>query len=145
MQVARWVYVALLVTMATGQLVDFPAFRDIIHTYDFAPEPLMDATAVLLIGGEAGAAGLLARRSTAVLGGLLMLVVALAWSLLAVQAFARGLELENCGCFGRFLAQELRWWVLLQDAVWLAAAVLLVRRQLSSWARRLVTGPVAVR
>lgn len=33
--------------------------------------------------------------------------------MLGLQAFLRGLALENCGCFGVHLAQPLRWWVLL--------------------------------
>lgn len=49
------------------------------------------------------------------------------WSALAVQAFARGLAVENCGCFGVHLGQSLRWWVLLEDAEFVA---------LAAWVRR---------
>lgn len=55
-------------------------------------------------------------------GSLLALAVAMIWSALAVQAFARGLAVENCGCFGVHLGQSLRWWVLLEDAEFVALA-----------------------
>ena len=69
---------------------------------------------------------LLPRRAVRT-AGVLGVVVAIVWSLLAVQAFARGLAVENCGCFGAYLAQELRWWVLLEDAYQLLLAFLAAR------------------
>ncbi|MFI2369271.1 hypothetical protein [Streptomyces sp. NPDC018833] len=51
----------------------------------------------------------------------------MAWSLLAVQAYARGLTVANCGCFGVYLTQRLSWFVLAQDALMLCYAWLLLR------------------
>ncbi|MFI7360011.1 hypothetical protein ACIBTP_39585 [Streptomyces avidinii] len=48
------------------------------------------------------------------------------WSTLAVQAFARGLMVENCGRFGGYLPQGLSWFVLAQDALLLLYATLLL-------------------
>jgi hypothetical protein len=59
-----------------------------------------------------------------------VVAVAVVWSLLAAQAFARGLAVGNCGCFGVRLGQPLRWWVLVEDAEFVALAV---------WVRRQVT------
>lgn len=56
------------------------------------------------------------------MGGRLGLAVAFFWTALGAQAFARGLVIENCGCFGVYLGQELRWWVLLHDAYSLVLA-----------------------
>lgn len=125
MNVARWVYVVLLVAMAGGQILDFPAFRAILREYDIVPAGATAAMAVLLVAGEMFAAVALARRSTAAAGALIMLAVAIAWTALGTQAFVRGLVLDNCGCFGKFFGQELRWWVLLQDAIWLVGAAYL--------------------
>lgn len=47
---------------------------------------------------------------------------------LGIQAFARGLALDNCGCFGVYAAQPLRWWVLVEDVEVVALAVWVVRR-----------------
>jgi hypothetical protein len=54
--------------------------------------------------------------------------VALTWSALGAQAFARGLALESCGCFGVHLGQPLRWWVLLEDVELIVWSVLVWRR-----------------
>jgi len=53
------------------------------------------------------------------------------WSLLAGQAYARGLTVANCGCFGSYLSQRLSWFVLVQDALMLFYAGLLLRGALS--------------
>jgi hypothetical protein len=67
-------------------------------------------------------------------------VVAIVGSALAAQAFARGLSVENCGCFGAYLSQELRWWVLLEDAYQLLLALFAAR---SLGARLPTIGPGA--
>jgi hypothetical protein len=130
---AALLYGLLLAGMAAGQLASLDAFEDALASYEL-PDGLHRAVLIALPALELLAAlGLLGARvlplhlarAAAVLG----IVVAVAWSALAVQAFARGLEVENCGCFGAYLAQELRWWVLLEDgyllllAVWAAASV----------------------
>jgi hypothetical protein len=131
--VAALLYGLLLAGMAVGQLVSFDAFEDALASYELPGAlhtaaviglPVLEVLAALGLLG----AGVLPRRAVhaaAVLG----LVVAVAWTLLAVQAFARGLDVDNCGCFGAYLAQELRWWVLLEDgymlllALWAAVSV----------------------
>jgi Methylamine utilisation protein MauE len=124
---AALLYGLLLAGMAVSQLVSFDAFEDALASYQL-PGGLHTAAVIGLPTLEVLAAlGLLGARmlpqraahAAAVLG----LVVAVAWSTLAVQAFARGLEVQNCGCFGAYLAQELRWWVLLEDAYLLLLAV----------------------
>ena len=128
--VARRILAALVVAMASGQLSDLGGFVDIVATYHVGGDTLAAFLAVALIVGEAaGGVGLLGadharrRRATG-----LVVAVAVGWSLLAAQGFARGLALDNCGCFGVHLAQPLRWWVLVEDAELIALA-LWVRRQ----------------
>jgi hypothetical protein len=122
---ARWLLGALLALMATGQLADPAGFVDILATYRFGGRAVAVPVAIVLIGGELTAAiGLLAgsgtwrRRSSSV-----AVVVAVAWTVLGVQAFVRGLALDNCGCFGVYAGQSLRWWVLIEDAEFVAGAV----------------------
>jgi hypothetical protein len=118
---AALVYAALLSAMAAGQLASLGRFEDALSGYDVFGAGAASAAVAVPIAELAVAAGLAivpVRRAAAVLG----LAVALFWSALAAQAFARGLELENCGCFGAYLAQELRWWVLLEDAEFLLLA-----------------------
>lgn len=119
----------VLVAMAAGQLSDMDGFADLLVAYRLVPEPLLAPLAWAVVGSEAlaGLALLFGRR----FGATLALVVALWWSVLAGQAFARGIAIENCGCFGVHLGQPLRWWVLAQDASFVASAVF-VRRALGA-------------
>lgn len=124
--VAALVYGLLLLAMGAGQLSDPGGFADILVTYD-AFTGAEGVVAALVIAAEAVAGVGLpacrrlpdgAARSAAWIG----LGVAVFWSALAIQAFARGLDVPNCGCFGVHLGQPLRWWVLPQDAYMLVLA-----------------------
>jgi hypothetical protein len=144
---AALLYGLLLAGMAAAQLASLDTFEDALASYELlgglrpAAAMGLPALEVLAALGLLGSR-LLPRRVTRT-AGVLGIVVALAWSLLAVQAFARGLAVENCGCFGAYLAQELRWWVLLEDAYQLLLALLAARSldvRLPGTGRRLVSG-----
>ena len=123
----------LLLAMAGGQLLDLRGFVEILETYQLGPAAIAWPLALTLIGGElAAAGGMLGKRHWRQTGAALAVGVALLWTFLAVQAFGRGLQIDNCGCFGVYLAQELRWWVLVQDAAFIAIAVWVWAR-LSGW------------
>lgn len=123
--IARIGLAALLAAMAIGQASNLGGFIDMIESYRLGGDGAAIVVALLLVAAEAfAAAGLLsrsmlARRRGATAG----VVVAVAWSLLASQAFARGLAVPNCGCFGVYAGQELRWWVLVEDAEFVAWAL----------------------
>lgn len=124
-------YGLLLAAMAVGQLGSLGAFERALESYDVLGGLVPAATLTLPALELLAAAGLLAAprvdprlvRVAAVLG----ILIALFWAALAGQAFARGLAVENCGCFGAYFAQELRWWVLLEDAYFVALALLAAR------------------
>lgn len=127
---APLVFGLVLAGMAVGQALSFGAFRDALESYDLLGDTGAVGVAVIAVESFAGAGLLLSASLPRVLGqaaGAAGLVVALFWAVLAVQAFARGLDVPNCGCFGAYLAQSLRWWVLLEDAYLLALAYLAAR------------------
>ncbi|WP_338895645.1 MauE/DoxX family redox-associated membrane protein [Streptomyces sp. TG1A-60] len=109
----------VLAAMAGGQLASFDAMPGIISTYGVTSGAVSTALTVALIGAEAvTAVWFLARpRSRAAAPVWLYTAVAVVWAVLAAQAFARGLVLDNCGCFGTYAAQPLRWYVLVEDAL----------------------------
>jgi hypothetical protein len=121
---ARLALAALLFAMAAGQLSDASGFVDIVATYRVGGTGVAGLAAAALIAGEvAAAAGLVSRDQTRRhRAASVAVAVALAWSVLAVQAFARGVALDNCGCFGVHAGQPLRWWVLIEDLEFLALA-----------------------
>jgi hypothetical protein len=121
---ARLALAALLFAMGAGQLSNVSGFVDIVASYGLGGTAVAGFAAAALIAGEvAAAAGLVSRdqtrrhRAASVAVG-----VALAWGVLAVQALARGIALDNCGCFGVHAGQPLRWWVLIEDLEFLALA-----------------------
>lgn len=121
---ARRIFAVLLFAMAAGQISDITGFVDALDAYQIGGRGPAWVFAVLIVAGEAASGVNLLRRNRRAhhLGATLGLVVAVAWTILGTQAFARGLALENCGCFGVHLAQPLRWWVLVQDAELIALA-----------------------
>lgn len=122
---ARILLAVLLVAMAVGQLSDVGAFARILGTYRVLPGDLTTLAAWVLIATEALAGVALLRGAGG--GATLATAVAVIWTVLGTQAFVRGLPIANCGCFGVHLGQELRWWVLLEDAEFIA---------LAAWVRR---------
>ncbi|MFI7140862.1 MauE/DoxX family redox-associated membrane protein [Streptomyces massasporeus] len=127
--VLRLVLGALCAAMAAGQLASFDAMPGILGAYRLVDGRAATGLAVVLIAGElvCGAWFLARPRSTAIAPVWVFTGVSLIWSTLAVQAFARGLTVDNCGCFGVYLSQRLSWFVLAQDALLLLYAALLLR------------------
>ena len=114
---ARWYFSALLLAMALGQALDFRGFVEILRDYELGGTNTAWALGIALFVGEVVTAVLLLGRTHwRKTGALFGLLTTIGWTALAVQAFARGLEVDNCGCFGIYLGQPLRWWVLVQDA-----------------------------
>ena len=113
--------------MAIGQLLDVTGFIDIIRSYRAVPAGIGPAVALTLIAAEFVAGVGLVRREPTKFVAWIGVAVAIVWTLLGSQAFARGLALESCGCFGTFFSQPLRWWVLLEDAELIALALLALR------------------
>jgi hypothetical protein len=117
--IVRAALALLLAAMAAGQLADVGGFADILRDYDVFGAAAGAVAVAIPLAELAAAAALLTGRRT---GGRLGLALAVFWTALGTEAFARGLVIENCGCFGVYLAQELHWWVLLQDAYFLVLA-----------------------
>ena len=119
----------LYVAMAALQLADLPGFVGVLASFQLAGMGMAWAVAVALLAGELVSGGwlLLAPGRRPLVPALVFAATSVLWSALAAQAFSRGLALANCGCFGVYLAQPLRWWVLVQDAALLGYSALLVR------------------
>ncbi|MGI9003298.1 MAG: MauE/DoxX family redox-associated membrane protein [Pseudonocardia sp.] len=119
----------LFTVMAAFQLADLPGFVRVLETFQLGGTAVAWAIAMALLAGELVSGGwlLIVPRRRPLLPAWVFAATAVLWSALAAQAFARGLALDNCGCFGVYLAQPLRWWVLLQDAALLGYAALLLR------------------
>lgn len=94
-------------------------FTEVVESYQPGGRGTAMALAFGLVAGELAAAFALWSSDDAPrrAGAWLALAVSLTWTAMAVQAFSRGLVLDNCGCFGVHLAQPLRWWVLVEGVI----------------------------
>lgn len=127
--VLRIVLGAVYTAMAIGQLASFGHMPAILSAFGLVTGSAATALAVVLIAGElvCGIWFLARPRSKALPPVWVYTGVSVVWSLLAAQAYACGLTVANCGCFGIYLAQRLSWFVLFQDALTLLYAGLLLR------------------
>lgn len=127
--VLRLVLGAVYTAMAVGQLASLTDMPAILGAFGLVHGAAAAVLAVGLIAGElvCGVWFLARPRSTAITAVWVYTAVSLVWSALAVQAYVRGLAVDNCGCFGNYLTQRLTWFVLLQDALTLVYTAVLVR------------------
>ncbi|MFG3037211.1 MauE/DoxX family redox-associated membrane protein [Streptomyces sp. NPDC048330] len=127
--VLRIVLGTVYTAMAIGQLASFGYMPGILAAYGLVDGAGATALAAALIAGElvAGVWFLARPRSRALAPVWVYTGVSVVWTMLAVQAYARGLTVDNCGCFGIYLTQRLSWFVLVQDALTLLYAGILIR------------------
>ncbi|MBW1595961.1 MauE/DoxX family redox-associated membrane protein [Streptomyces sp. JJ38] len=127
--VLRLVLGFVFTAMAVGQLASVAAMPDILGAYGLVHGAAAAVLAVALIVVElvCGVWFLSRPRSRALAPVWMYTAVAVVWAMLAGQAFARGLTVDNCGCFGNYLTQSLSWFVLVQDALLLVYAAVLLR------------------
>lgn len=131
--IPRWLFVPLLLTSGIGKLLNMPGFYAIVDSYRVLPLLLIPPSAWALALFELGLAAWLIcgwRLGSAALTLIALHVMYFVWT---VGALARGLELPNCGCFGVYFAQPLRWYTPLEDVALLGLAVWLWIA--SEWAR----------
>ena len=113
----------ILIASALGKSIDVPGFLDVLRTYRFFAEATLWPTALAVIAVEAVVgvwivSGWRLARAAWVAG-----LLNLGYTLWMTLSLARGLDLENCGCYGVFFPQPLRWYSPLEDLVLVAACV----------------------
>lgn len=117
----------ILLASAIGKSLDVPGFMEVLKTYRAFPGPLLAPLAygVIVVEATLGVwvlSGWRLRDSAPAAG-----IVNLGYALWMTLSLARGLELTNCGCFGVFFPQPLRWYSPLEDLVLVAGSVWLWR------------------
>ncbi|WP_376098646.1 MauE/DoxX family redox-associated membrane protein [Roseomonas sp. CCTCC AB2023176] len=122
-----WALALLHGAAALGKALDLRGFVAVADAYRLVPPFLTMPGALSLTLAEAGIAlGLVLprfRRPAAIAAGAL----ALTYGAALIATLLRGIPLENCGCFGVFLARPLTVWSPVEDLV-LAALCFAVAR-----------------
>jgi hypothetical protein len=105
----------ILLASALGKSLDLPGFVEVLVTYRAIPMPLLWPTGLMITALEwlLGVWILSGWRLTT--GGLAVAVLYVIYALWMTVALLRGLNLPNCGCYGVFFPQPLRWYSPLED------------------------------
>jgi len=107
----------ILLASAIGKALDLPGFIEVLKTYQAFPEVLLWPLALMVTSVEfVLGVWLLSgwRQQTSALAALWLNAGYAVWMTVSLL---RGLELPNCGCFGVFFPQPLRWYSPLEDLV----------------------------
>lgn len=100
-----------------GKGLDVPGFVRVLDTYQLFPEPLQWPLAIAAVAGEL-ALGVWLLSGWRLREAALACAVVNAFYMVALGVtFLRGIELNNCGCFGVFLPRPLRWYSPVEDLV----------------------------
>lgn len=120
---ATFLLFAINAAAAIGKLLDMPGFVGVVGTYRLLPDVLLWPAAIVITAGEAAIAAGLALpryRRPAAYGAAAM---AVGYALGLLITLARGIPLENCGCFGVYFPRPLTIWSPLEDVALLALAL----------------------
>ena len=126
--VIRYFLGVLFVATGIGKLLDNRAFAEIIATYQLpVPERLLLplALGIALLEFTIGLNLLSGRRLRSFV--LATLCFHSVYTALAIMTLLREIPIENCGCFGAFLARPLRWSSVAEDVALVAVSALGLR------------------
>jgi uncharacterized membrane protein YphA (DoxX/SURF4 family) len=116
----------ILLATSTGKFVDLVGFAEIVGAYKVLPDLLLFPAGLSLALTELGLAVLLLFGRQLQLAAAAVVALHLVFVIWLAAADLRGLEIENCGCFGVFWGRPLTAWTYLEDGVMLALSLGLV-------------------
>ena len=115
----------VLLASALGKSLDMPGFVDVLVTYQLFPAWSLWPLALGITGIEwVLAVWILVGRHLPT-GALIALGLNGLYAIGLFVTLLRGLDLPNCGCYGVFLPQPLRWYSPLEDLVLVGICALL--------------------
>jgi hypothetical protein len=114
---ARIIIVVVCLASALGKSLDLRGFVEVLATYQLFPDHMLWPIAFGITGLEwvLGVWLLAGWRIQA--GALLALILYGVYAAGLVVTLFRGIDLTNCGCYGVFFPQPLRWYSPLEDMV----------------------------
>lgn len=123
MNVLRGLFILLMAAAGLGKLADMTGFYPIVASYRLLPELLVIPSAWALTLGELALTAWLVWGRCMKQAALAVIAMHGFYLFGVTQALLRGLELDNCGCFGVYLARPLVWYTPLEDLALLALSV----------------------
>lgn len=121
----------LLGLMALGQALSWRTYLDAVAAHGLGRASRLVAYALFVLEVVVGVGLLVDPHSLRTLVAVGAVIVTAMWAVVALQAFARRRSITNCACFGAYFRQPLRWWVLLEDAVFVGSAAFYLQRTIT--------------
>jgi len=126
-RVLQWLFILILLSTSWGKLLDNSGFAGVIGTYRLGiPEHYLLPLALTVSLVELFFAIRLYMEKQQLLNAWALVLIHAGYLSLAAITLLRGIALQNCGCFGVFLARPLTQQVLVEDSVLTALALLFV-------------------
>ncbi len=107
----------ILVASALGKSLDLPGFVNVLITYQAIPVSFLWPVALVITGLEWLLGVWILSGWWLATGALAALVLNAIYAIWMTLSLFRGLDLANCGCYGAFFPQPLRWYLPLEDLV----------------------------
>lgn len=114
----KYFFIVLLLSTSIGKLLDIPGFADVIMTYKFGISGILATGLALAIAlFELELAFFIIRKPLSKFIGPILTLMHSAYTVLAIITLSRGIEIENCGCFGVFLARPMTGVTIIEDLI----------------------------
>jgi hypothetical protein len=107
----------VLFASALGKSLDLPGFVEVLVTYRLFPDWSLWLLALGITGSEWALAVWILIGWQLPTGALLAMTMNGLYALGLIITLVRGLDLPNCGCYGVFFPQALRWYSPVEDLV----------------------------
>lgn len=127
----RWLRIglgALVFATGAGKALDVAGFAEVIRTYRLAlPDGMLLPIGACIAALELALGAWLVSGREPVMAARASIALNAGYCVLLTSALWRGLELDNCGCFGVFFASPLRWYSPLESLALVGASIVLMR------------------
>lgn len=128
-RILRWFFALLLSATGSAKLADMAGFIEVVASYQALPAAVAAPAAWTLGLFELALGLLLATGRRLVLAAWLVLILHGLYLVWLIVALARGLQIPNCGCFGVYWPRPLTGGRLVEDALLLCAALVMLYGQ----------------
>ena len=105
----------VLLVSALGKSLDLQGFADVLVTYRLFPDWSLWPLGLGITGIEWGLTAWILVGWRLPTGALLAMMLNSLYAIGLIVTLLRGLDLPNCGCYGVFFPQPLRWYSPLED------------------------------
>ncbi len=105
----------VLLASALGKSLDLRGFVEVLVTYRLFPDWSLLALAFVITGWEWALAVWILAGWQLPTGALMAMTMNGLYALGLIITLVRGLDLPNCGCYGVFFPQPLRWYSPVED------------------------------